>query len=348
MVSNYTGWKLFDKVTIVAKKAFTYNYQTRNTVDSGYVQGYVVDPSNKKQLETARAWGITKIYEDSLDENNQPFRELKEYRPEEYTYDNEGFKLTLCESAEGSSQGGKLSFWNWWITAPDSKKFLVGISADLLLDVLKSTVVVKGTVQDDLMFARCKGGLGMLSKSMDSYRDAIKDESTKKTMSSGKTKKHKIGYVYETVTQSNVYAGKLYRWYEPLYDTSSRFSNKLIGFKKLDKPIELAYFPDYYEEKTKLSDYKGFGYACYMMSKLPARRESTNSIELDITMDELIKSFQEDCFWKYYYSYMEKNKRGDFSFYNYTIIGISEHSDCYTLSDELRRALLDVGYKIIE
>lgn len=45
-MSDYNGWSLFDKVTIVAKPCSEWRdgeYQTTETL-----QGYVVDPSNKK------------------------------------------------------------------------------------------------------------------------------------------------------------------------------------------------------------------------------------------------------------------------------------------------------------
>ena len=175
MADGYTGWKLFDKVTIVARKILAYDYKTGETTDTGNVQGYLVDPTNKKQLEAARNWGTTykNIYQEVDGKLKYVDREIIE--PEEYTYDNDGFTLELHNSAEGSSQGGKLSFWNCWITAPDGTKFLIGIAADLLLDVLKNNTVINGVVQEKLLFARRDGGVGMLSKNMNSYQNAIKE-----------------------------------------------------------------------------------------------------------------------------------------------------------------------------
>ena len=218
MADGYTGWKLFDKVTIVAKKMLAYDYKTGETTDKGNVQGYLVDPTNKKQLEAARNWGTTykSIYEEV--DGKRQFVDKEIIEPDEYTYDNDGFTLELHNSAEGSSQGGKLSFWNCWITAPDGNRFLIGIAADLLLDVLKSNTVINGVVQNKLMFARCHGGVGMLSKSMNSYKDAVKDECIKKKMSSGKTKKLFPGHIYETMTEQNIYVGKMYQWYEEVWD----------------------------------------------------------------------------------------------------------------------------------
>lgn len=347
MADGYTGWKLFDKVTIVAKRMLTYDYKTGDTIDTGDVQGYLVDPTNKKQLETARSWGTRNEYIYGQDENGRTIlTDTIVHKPEEYTYDNDGFTLALHNSAGGSSQGGKLSFWNCWITAPDGHKFLIGIAADLLLDVLKSTTVVNGVVQDKLMFARCNGGVGMLSKSMDSYKNAVNDMTIKNKMSKGRTSKHQIGHVYETTTEKNIYFGKFYRWYEPIMEKSNgwrSYYDKCVGFKRLEKPVEYIYFPVYYDGKNKMSDYNE-GYMWQCREKAPARREAEITIELDITMDDVIKKFETYNFWDSY----ERNKKRD-RFYrsiNDGCIGLSTNGTEYTMPVELRNALVELGYRI--
>lgn len=345
MADGYTGWKLFDKVTIVAKKMLAYDYKTGEATDTGNAQGYLVDPTNKKQLESARNWGTTykSIYKEV--DGKRQFVDKEIIEPDEYTYDNDGFTLELHNSAEGSSQGGKLSFWNCWITAPDGHRFLIGISADLLLDVLKSSTIVNGVVQDKLMFARCHGGVGMLSKSMDSYKDAVKDECIKKKMSKGKTSKHKVGHVYETTTEKNIYFGKFYRWYEPIIKESTSWydSKSIVGFKRLEKPIEYIYFPDYYDGKNKMSDYND-GYMFRCREKAPARHESDIVIELDITMEDIIKKFETHNFWDIY----ESNKKRDrpYRSINDNCIGLSTSDTEYTMPKELRKAIIELGYRI--
>ena len=347
MADGYTGWKLLDKVTIVAKRMLAYDYKTGSTADTGNVQGYLVDPSNKKQLENARQWGTVTTWEYFTDEEGRrSVRDKIEYKPEEYTYDNDGFTLELHNSAGGSSQGGKLSFWNCWITAPDGHRFLIGIAADLLLDVLKSSTVVNGVVQDKLMFARCNGGVGMLSKSMDSYKNAVNDMAIKKKMSKGKTSKHQIGHTYETTTEKNIYFGKFYRWYEPIMEKSNGWSSyydKCVGFKRLEKPVEYIYFPSYDDGKNKMSDYNN-GYMWQCREKAPARRESDIVIELDITMEDIIKKFETRNFWDGY----ESNKKRDrpYRSINDACIGLSTNSTEYTMPEELRKALVELGYRI--
>lgn len=349
MAEEYTGWKLFDKIIIVAKPRFNYNYETRETETLGDCQGYLVDPKNKKQLETAISWATTYDYHYEIDEKgNKKCIDKTAIMPEQFTYDNDGFELELYNSADGSSQGGKLSFWNCWITAPDGKRFLIGIAADLLLDILRSSTVINGKVQDKLMFARCQGGVGMLSKSMDSYKNAIKDMTIKKDMSRGRTSKHKVGYVYQTATEQNVYLGKFYRWYEPIYQNSydSYGRKKIIGFKKLDKPIEKVFFPNYWGNKTKVSDYDI--YLWQSRDKAPARKETNIVLEVDITMDEIVKKCEEYHFWQGYNTWLEERGRG----YNYSrsinpdAIGLSASNTEYTMPQKLRSALYDWGYKV--
>ena len=205
MADKYTGWKLFDKITIVARARTYWDDNAYCWKEADESQGYIVDPSNKKQLEAARRWGTVTRYNYEEVDGKRQCTGSYDIPPEEYTYENKDFILELYDAANKSCEGGKLSFWNCWIIASDGKRFLVGIAADLLLDVLKSTTVINGVVQEKLMFARCKGGVGMLCETMDSYKDALKDESARKNSSKGKTSKHKIGHVYSTLTQKNVY-----------------------------------------------------------------------------------------------------------------------------------------------
>lgn len=354
MADNYTGWKLFDKVTVVAKPRKSYNYRTGETETLENCQGYVVDPNNKKQLENAIKWATTYEYTYEEDENgNKKCTGSIAVPPEQFTYDNDGFELELYKSADGSSQGGKLSFWNCWITAPDGHRFLIGIAADLLLDVLKSSTVVNGVVQDKLMFARCKGGVGMLSPNMSSYKDALKDEASRKNNSRGKTSKHKIGYVYETLTQKNLYAGDVYRWYEPIYEEkeSNYFpyhkANQLVGFKKLAKPVKLMWFPTYYENESIDWHVEHFG-SYELETKLPARKEGIKVDQLpDLQkcIDKIEKNYEDA-----YKERIDVKQRG-LSMATYVdtrVIGLSVNSEEYTLPSCILSYIKLLGYKIEE
>ena len=352
MADNYIGWKMFDTVTIVSRPITKWNYETHENIATGECQGFLVDPKNKKQLESALCWGTSYEYEYFTDEHGQrSVKERREVKPEQYTYDNKGFTLELSEAAEQSSQGGKLSFWNCWITAPDGKKFLIGIAANLLLDVLKSTTVINGVVQDKLMFARCKGGVGMLSESMNSYKDALADEYARKSKSKGKTTKHKIGYVYETLTQHNLYAGDFYRWYEPVYEEKEsnyypyRKASQLVGFKKLDKPVKVMWFPTYYSDKSIDWHVEHFGsYA--LETKLPARKEGIKIdeyIDLQKCLDKIEKRHVDA------YEEWARAKRKGLYMSNYIYeweIGISLNSEEYTMPQSTRQYVTAHGYRI--
>ena len=351
MSDNYIGWKMFDTVTIVSKQITRFNYATCETIYTDEYQGFIVDSKNKKQLETAIRWGTTSKYHFEEVDGKRTCTGSTDISPEQYTYDNKGFTLELSEAAEQSSQGGKLSFWNCWIAAPDGKRFLIGIAANLLLDVLKSCDVKHGVVQEPLMFARCKGGVGMLSESMQSYKDAINDEYQRKTKSKGKTTKHKIGYVYETLTQKNLYAGDFYRWYEPIYEEKEsnyypyRKANQLVGFKKLEKPVKLMWFPTYYEDQSISWHVEHFR-AHDLETKLPARKEGSKLAkfcDLQGCLDKIEKEHID--------AYEEWNRVKSRGLYmsNYIYereIGLSLNSEEYTMPQATRQYVTAHGYRV--
>jgi hypothetical protein len=349
MTDNYVGWKMFDTVTIVSKPITRWNYETYENVATDECQGFIVDTKNKKQLESAIRWGTTTKYHYEEVDGKRTCTGSTNIPPEQYTYDNKGFTLELSEAAEQSSQGGKLSFWNCWITAPDGKKFLIGIAANLLLDVLKSCDVKNGVVQEPLMFARCKGGVGMLSESMNSYKDAVNDEYQRKNKSTGKTTKHKIGYVYETLTQKNLYAGDFYRWYEPVYEVKPvhyypyNDARQLVGFKKLDKPVKLMWFPTYYSNKSIDCHVEHF--RCYELhTKLPARKEGIKIdeyIDLQKYIDEIEKKHVDD-----YEEWTRAKSKGLYmsKYITEDEIGLSLNAEEYTMPQTTRQYVTACGY----
>ena len=342
--TNYAGWQLFDKVIIVAKKY-------RHWVDHEYItdglQGYVVDPSNKKMLESACHWGRWTEYGE--DDPITGRCKTIEHEPEEFAFDNKDFTLELVDCAEQSSQGGKLSFWNCKITK-DGHEFIIGIAANLLLDVLKSNTFIDGKCQSPLMFARCKGGVGMLSENMESYQQALKDMQLKKKVSSGKTSKHKLGHIYITLTESNAYLADLYCWYEPIIEQERRnwcsYDNKCVGFKKLDKPIKLKWFASINASESKLSDFEVSSWE--LRPKLPARIEDDKVIEYDISVEECIDKFIDAYLIEPVADYLEAKKKGltrNVYMRNH-LVGLSTSNKSYTLPDNVREALTTLGYRI--
>ena len=119
--SNYVGWRVPEKVIIVAK-ACRHWENGEYTIDGTY-QGYVVDAGNKEMLESARNWAKWTEYVQPYDRETRTYAAVIDHEGIEHEFDNEGFTLTLLESADGSSQGGKLSFWNCKISKGD-KEFI--------------------------------------------------------------------------------------------------------------------------------------------------------------------------------------------------------------------------------
>lgn len=345
MENNYTGWQLFDKVIIVARG---YNHWVNGKYINEGVQGYIVDPSNKKMLESARNWGKWTEYGEYVQGVGYPNK--VEHEPEEFTFDNNGFTLELVDCAENSSQGGKLSFWNCNITK-DGKTFLIGIAANLLLDVLKHNTFIDGKCQTPLMFARCKGGVGMLSENMESYKQALADMQLKKKVNTGKTSKHQLGHIYSTLTERHAYLADLYCWYEPIVEQRSRGWSSykydtLVGFKKLDKPIKLKWFASTDEKDSKLSDFKISGWE--FRSKLPARIENDKVITYDISVEECIDEYINKNLIKQAKESLECKARGlTRSVYMPDhLVGLSTNDTSYTLPENAREALISLGYTI--
>lgn len=292
MVEKYEGWSLYDKVIIVGKAMTKWNKETYRweTLDS-LQQGYIVNPKNKQQFNTAQQWAETWRY----DGNGKVIETIKGTVD---TFDNDGFEIELLESADGSSQGGKLSFWNCKISK-DGKTWVVGINADLLLRALCSCTWEKGKCLEPVMFARCKGGVGVLTKSSPEYQQAQADMSKKAILSKGKTTKYQLGHTYETLTESHIYFGKIYCWYEPIYKQNNyHYYNSLTGFRLLDKPVvkELLIDPKSWvrnskppikasdiicvEEITHYVDYK---------DKCPSRKEGDLVLEWDVSSEDIDK-----------------------------------------------------------
>ena len=233
----YTGWTLYDKVKLVIRTKCCYGYE--------YPQAYLVDTKNNKQLKSAINWA--KGYGD--------------IEPKIIETDNCGFKLTIIDSAGSSSQGGKLSFWNCLIEKDSEDiKCIIGIDSTLLLKLIKSTSFFNGECAEELFFARCQGGVGMLSYKMKEYSDALKDMIAKKTITTKKTSKWKIGCNYKTLTIDSMYLGKISRFINIDIDLAYRHMGKHSHIAKLDKERihhiceSAVHFSDNHTDITKMSE----------------------------------------------------------------------------------------------
>ena len=246
---DYKGVKISDEVLIVENASH---------------QGYVVDKGNKKMLETAMSWG--KSYD----------RQTKSYiDPQVHTYINGKFKLALQDAAYGSVCGGKLSFWNCKITAPDGKEFIIGINAELLLDVLLSHTFKKGVLSNDCYLGRVNGNqVGVFTEDMESYKQAQHDADLRNKVKKG-TADYKVGDVIETLTKKEVYLGVGYQYFEYEQEYKS-FGNKVYHIKLFKEPKPKYMFGKFsYDGEVYASIYGDY------RDKKPKRVLSGEAVNID-------------------------------------------------------------------
>ena len=359
---DYQGWTLFDKVLIVAKKLGHWDSQESKYVEDDDRQGYIVDPANKKMKETAQRWAET--CRAKYDETGQ-YKGYDREPGEEFLYDNDGFRLELLETAGGSSQGGKLSFWNCWVTAPDGKRFKVGIAADLLLELLLQTVFDRGACTSPLCFARCKGGVGMLHKDSVSYQQALSDMQKKADVKTKKTSKHKIGYAYSALQEVGGYIADLYVWYDPIKITRKSGCGieyaYTIGYKKRETPKKLYWFDSllnyepgkiYKTSSVKSTSPEQSGrltlWYWSLRTKLPARMEVGPCIEYDLPVEECIQEYNKEYLYRPIEKWKQKNHHPDNFFYfsDCEFVGLSTNPDSYEMPTELRETLRSANIRI--
>lgn len=323
---EYTGWSLYDEVIFVVSNS-EIEYKGNK-----YRQAYLVNPKDKKQLERATNWGRTKRYDKSTGSSTV-------IEPTIITTENSGFELSLFGYAGSCSRGGKLSFWNCLIKKEEiNLQVVVGIDTALLFEVLQNTTFINGTCQEELSFARCQGGVGLLHFEMKSYKDAVRDNQLKKDITKKKTKKWQLGYEYRTLTESAVYLGKFYRpikirnFYSAgeveisdsgcIYAVDSYNHRSLSEFTKmsdyinnLEKKLDDKYttFTEQINKGNKDISLVSIAHALDSivisghLEKLPARQQGERYLELDIDdyedrIDKLLVKMKEyilDAYNKY-------------------------------------------------
>ena len=126
---DYKGYKLLDRITLVCREEASREDSCGANGGNNYYQAYLVDPTSKSQLASARQWAKWIEYAPWVrDENGNWVRDDYEiiHEPVEFEFENSGFTLELLDCAGGSSKGGKLSFWNC-LVKKDDKTFKIGI-----------------------------------------------------------------------------------------------------------------------------------------------------------------------------------------------------------------------------
>lgn len=294
---DYQGYKLVDKIMLVCRDisehedSFCRNHYSKNSY-----QAYLVDPSNKKQLESARHWAKWTEYGPSR-KNEETGRWEREYEivhePVEFEFENNGFELELLDCAGGSSQGGKLSFWNCVVTR-DEHRFVIGINSDMLLDLLKSASFDRGKCQSPLIFITQKGKVGMTVEGSDTYRQCLQDKELLNSINTAKTSKFTFGDLISTATINEVYLGTITQYYvfdigqNSSYSFSYKDNLRYCTLTKLKKPITYHLFESMYKEQTLseiLADYDSTLYSYPDVKKSCPKRVITGKITMDCTED---------------------------------------------------------------
>lgn len=338
MSTNYMGWKVPEDIIIVAKECRVWKDGKYETV--GKYQGYVVEPGNTSMLQTAHGWAKWVERNGKFHPETGTYDEEIEHPGSEHHFKNEGFTLELLETAGGSSQGGKLSFWNCKVSK-DGKEFIVGIASEYLLDILLHNDFKNGVCQSTLSFARCKGGVGMMNKSMPSYQQFLKDEEHRAAMKKGKTRKRIPGHLYSTLTDGDVHFTTFYSWYTPVYKEEFNYwrPRTLIGFKKMEKPDVLYWAPCYDSQLTKKSEYLE-KYNIYFRTGVPARTDSGAVAEIDISDEAVLDKYLKKCF---------VTDVDNYTFdYHYKAVGLGLSGDSYELPQWIRDIIIKKGYKLID
>lgn len=348
---DYKGYKLIDKIVLVCKEPKD---------DNEILQAYLADPNNKNQMESAKNWAEWIEYGPYIPNTGYEWR--KTHNPIEHTFDNNGFEFSLLDCAGGSSQGGKLSFWNC-IVKKDDKTFKIGINSDMLLNVLKEGTFDKGVCKEKVCFVGKNGKCGVVIENGPSYNDAMGDMKLKSDIASSITTKYHPGDRVVTTTIDDTYLGKFYRYYKvevlsnkgnyswyKMSDSEKAQSIKIIRLKKPEPVYLFINNNDWYHKEnklTKLSQIKDSNYFwIHFVNKLPRRSVGDNPIEMDMTHEEIGEYFWDaNCQLR---TYTSSNSEIDkiISTMNSSSFGISD--SFRELSEDIKLIIKKYDIKYVE
>ena len=337
---DYKGYKLIDKIILVGKSP---------RKEEEHMQAYLVDPSNKKQLESAYNWARWNEY-GPYDRDTRKYEWTIEHNGTEFEFDNSGFTLELLDCAGGSSQGGKLSFWNC-LVSKNEQTFMIGINSDMLLDLLKNATFINGKCQSELVFITCKGKVGMTVKGSDTYEQCIKDQSIKDSIKSKSTTKFAFGNRIQTATIHDIYLGKLTKYYsfdlggQDFFSYGSRryFDPRKCTITKLAKPVEyhLTEYDNSRDGYESISDiisyYNRSSYAIPQLLEKCPKRALNGILELDISEEDFYKIILDKIY--NYDKWLEQRKQN--SWYN-------DYTEEYNLCLFLDRKMFGLGTEPFE
>lgn len=356
-MNTYCGYKLLDKIILVCQ-----DLPEKTVTTDNIYKAYLVDPSNKTQLKSARQWAAWTEYGPSRKNNNGKWEHeyTIKHEPVEFEFDNNGFTLKLLDCAGGSSQGGKLSFWNC-LVKKDDKTFKIGINSDMLLDLLKDNIFYRGACSSPLIFITQNGKVGMTAEGSDTYKQCVADMELKNTVKSGMVSKFEFGDILKTTTLEEVYLGTIYQYYafDPgsnAYRCSNYYDLRDCTLTKLAKPIKYHVF-DTITCQTKLSEFLNHcehsQYSYPDFKKSCPKRVIDGKIELDITQEDFYKQMLDKIYafdsWVEYYMkhYLSPtDTKAYYYFLSSRIFGVG--TDPFELDAELMRKIKSAGVKYTE
>lgn len=297
----YNYWKMMDKVGVAVCSEKQETWHGVETFD-----GYIFEVGDESARESAVKWATR--YENRYDKD----KETIEIEPVVHEFDNEGFTVTILDSAGDSSQGGRLSFWKCKVEK-DGVEFIVGVNDAILADLIRNSDMEKGKVKQGLMFVRKGGQPGFIHEGMDAYAEAVKDKNHKEAMKKAKkTKKWEAGGVYQTITQTDVCFCEVWDTMEEVeleYKSSTwpyynRTQTKLV---KREKPIKVyawSYLSNYRHKEgipetfnEFLKEELGDGTRVYFSAGIPPARAKTQQFEVtdeDLKLIDKILAIRED------------------------------------------------------
>lgn len=243
-------------------------------------KAYIADSSNPKTLATAEMWA-----------NNGMFCIKDEVKSaEKLEYINDGFKLRILSAAGNSSQSGKLSFWTCEVTAPDNRTFKVGVNSELMCELICSSCFINGKCQEDLKFGTRNNQWGFFSESMPSYQSFIESQSLRDSMTNEQTTKYKPGDLVRTLTESKVYLGEVYKYFD--YE-GNIYHRDLSGLKIIiyKKPIKMHAFAE------KIND-KWYIWNSSILKKKPKRLIVESGYDYVTMFNNHLEDMKQEA-WKY-------------------------------------------------
>lgn len=289
----YKNWKMMDKVGVAVCSKKPETWRGKEQFD-----GFIFEAEDKNSRETAEEWA--RRYDDRYDST----KETIVYEPNVHIFENKGFTVTILDSAGGSSQGGRLSFWKCKVEK-DGVEFIVGVNDAILADVIRNSDMEKGKIKQGLMFARRGGQPGFIHEGMEAYEEATADMKHKADMKSmKKTSKWDIGGIYSSITLTDVCIGEMWDYYEEYVDQTNngwygRTEKKLRKAEKPKKVLAWISVSNYRHKETPDSFTKlleaelNSGYVYFYAGKPPSRAKTG---QLEVTdadlklIDEILKN----------------------------------------------------------